>query len=543
MFEEPLFQDNIMEHIIKYMSYYLGYENWFMIFCGVLLFLYLCYKFLMYHNNVSYKGDFPAEEYKFSLKDKKEIWAFVFLILCVIFNIFAIFSQEMSFFDSYDTGGQVLPLLETGVTPAWGAWGRFSPLAFWDTNILYAVTHHFWVMDIYLSIQSLIIVLLLNCFLKFISVWKRLVCIGLIMISPVVFSISSIIYAEKLLLMYIIGSLIFMQKYSEQPDKKCFLWFAILLINFALYSKELSVLFYFGILFYYSVNHISSGRLVPSSFFHPIKTARNYPFEALLFLSIAIFALLYKAIMYYFFTSTYISFRKMELLDLLQIYYTEMTVSIVVLFVFIKELFVKKKCIFMEGMALGTLFITAVLVFILKIGHPVFSMFYKSYYLIIPYIIGLIYILWHLKSRWIIALISCALFINSIVRDYVIYNHEDGSAYREIAEFVMSGNETSKVNVFISNHSENGDWYIFARRLPFAYYWPNADINFFFPNADLESIGWYKKRKVFYKEVPDSGDYFVIRKGIYYSQDIKEISSKESQKVFENKIFEVYLIK
>jgi len=543
MLNEPLFQNDIFEHIIKYMSFYLGYEHWFFIFCGVLLLLYLCYKSLMYRNGVSYEGSFPTDEYKFSFAEKSQVWAFAFLILCLAYNIFGIFSQEMSFFSNYDTRGNVIPLLETGVIPTWGVWGRFCPLAFWDTNILYAVTHNFWIISIYLSIQSLMIAWLLNCFLVFVPTWKRFVCIGLIMISPVMFSIGSVVFSERLLLIYIIGSFICMQKYSKQSDKKYFLWFAILLINFALYSKELCVLLYFGVLLYGVINLVWQGKIAPMSFLHPIQMARRYPFECLLFLSLLIFTMIYKAVMYFVFDSLYVSYRQMDLVDLLKIYYSEIISTIIALFLFFKVLFYEKKYFFVEGVVLGAIIITGVLCFVLKIGHPVPSMIYKSYYLIVPCIVSLIYILWRLKNKWIIALLSCVFFVNSLVRNYAIYDHEDGFSHRELAEYLVSKEKNSEVNIFVSNHLEYNLWFVKTFILPYQYYWPDAKINFFSSGYELSTAKFDEKEVISYKGTLSSGDYFVVRKNEYYSQDLEQISQLSVDKVFENKMFEVYVIK
>ncbi|HCU58793.1 MAG TPA: hypothetical protein DIC64_02295 [Alphaproteobacteria bacterium] len=543
MLKEPLFQNDIFEHIIKYMTFYLGYEYWFLIFCGVLLFLYLCYKFLMYRNDVSYAGNFPTEEYPFSFAQKSQVWCLAFLILCVVYNIVAIFSQEMSFFSNYDTRGSVILIFERGVVPAWGVWERFCPLAFWDTNILYAVTHHFGVINVYLSIQSLIIVWLLNYFLRFMPVCKRFLCVGLIMASPVIFSISSVIFSERLLLMYIIGSLICFQKYGQYSQKKYFLWFGILLTNFALYCKELSVLFYFGIFFYYAVSHVWNGRIVPKSFLHPLQTARKYPFEVLLILSIVCFFSLYLFHMGGVMDSSYALARQMSLFETFKRYYTEIAVSIVVVFFMFKNLFSQQKYPLIEGMAFGSVMITIFVIFILRIGQFVLSMACLPYYLTVSHVIGLVYVFSYFKNKYFYVLVCFFLALNSIVRNIGIQQNYDGTYYREVAEFIMSGKEGAKVNVFISKHSDFGNWSIRAWRLPFVYYWPNANVDFFFSGADLNTIDFFEEDRVFYKKTPDVGDYFVIRKAKYYSQDMYEISGMEADKVFENKMFEVYLIK
>jgi len=543
MFREPLFQQDILKHIIKYMSFYLGYEHWFLIFCAVLFFIYCCYKVLMYKNEVSYASNFDSKVYPFSYKDIKAVYGFMFLILCLVYNIFGIFNQEMSLFANYDTRYHVILLFNDGGLPMWAVEGRFYPLAFWDTRIVYALTHNFFVINTYLSIQSVIIAWLLNCFLKFLPVWKRFLCIGLIMISPAVFSISSIVFSERLLLMYIIGSLICMQKFSEQSDKKYFLWFAILLINCALFSKELCVLFYFGILVYYSLGLILSGKIVPASFLSPIKTARTYPFETLLFLSIASFVSLYLIYMYTLFDSRYLFYRLVDFWGLCKLYYIEIIITTIVLILFVKKLFCSHKCIFMEAMAFGCIFLTIFLIFVLKLGQTVPCMAYLSYYLIIPSVIGMMYILWHIKNKYLLIFICCGLFVNSLLRNEVIRRHQDGVYYRELAEALMLENKEPQMNVFLANHMEYNIWYIRSFVLPYKYYWPKKHINFFSSETDENVIKIYGEDNIFHKEKPSFGDYYVMRKDEHYFEDLQQISDMNKEKIFENKMFEVYLIK
>lgn len=543
MINEPLFQNDILEHIIKYLSYYLGYGNWFIIFCSILLFLYICYKFLMHNNNVSYAGNFPKGKFCFSIHEKRDIYALIFLILCTAYNIFGIIDQEMSFFSNYDTRGSVIPLFEKGGLPMLGVSGRFYPLSFWDTRILYAITHNFYVINTYVNVQSVIIVILLNYFLQYIPIWKRFLCIGLIMISPAVFSINSIIYSERLLLMYIIGSFICMKKYSENPNKKFFLWFTILLINCALYSKESCVLFYSGILAYFVFGHIWYGRIIPQSFLTPIKTAKKIPFETLLFLSLLFFVLFYGCFMASVLDSKYVSFMFTSFSYLAKIYCTEIIITLITLFLLIKALFHKNKYSFLESCALGTIIVTAVLIFVLKIAQQVPSMAYKSYYLIIPNVVGLIYIYSRLKNKYFIVFLSCAFFAGFTMRDYTIHHREDGFAYREVADFIMSGKKAAEINVFMSNHAEPDNWQIKSWFMPYKYYWPDAHIKVF--SAKLEEGDFsilYNKYPIFYKEKPDIGDLFLIRKGEYYTQDLESISLQTCKKIFENDLFEVYSV-
>lgn len=543
MLNEPFFQTDILNHIIKYMSFYLSYENWFLTFICFLFFIYCCYKVATYQSTVSYKGAFPQERYVFSLQRKSDVYAFVFLILCFAYNVLGIFSQDLSLFANYDTRGNVIPIFERGVFPAWGSFFRFCPIAYWDTNIIYALTHHFGIIGVYLSFQSLIIIWLLNCFLRFIPAAKRLICIGLIMISPAVFSIGNIIFSERMLLIYILGSFICMQKYAENPKKTYFLWLTILLINFALYTKELSVLLYCGILGYYAVGHLLEGKITPSSFFHPIKTVRAFPFEVLLFLSLLIYAGLYGAHMPPTRYSKYVSDRALTLYTSFKLYYTEIIIAAISFYFMLRNLFSKKKYTFIEGMTLGATLTAFALAFVLRIGHLVPSMENKSYYMIIPFFIGMICIFWYIKNKYVLAFVCCALFVNALVRDYVIYNNDDGHSYREVAEAIMSKNKNPTVYIFMANHLDyDAGWFIRSWVTPYKYYWPNR-IKFFSAEINLRDIFLYNKESIYYKEKPDEGDYFVVRKDKYHSEALKQISENKSAKIFENDRFEVYIIK
>ena len=129
------------------------------------------------------------------------------------------------------------------------------------------------------------------------------------------------------------------------------------------------------------------------------------------------------------------------------------------------------------------------------------------------------------------------------MRDYTIHHREDGFAYREVADFIMSGKKAAEINVFMSNNAEPDNWQIKSWFMPYKYYWPDAHIKVF--SAKLEEGGFsilYNKYPIFYKEKPDIGDLFLIRKGKYYTQDLESISLQTCKKIFENDLFEVYSV-
>lgn len=319
--------------------------------------------------------------------------------------------------------------------------------------------------------------------------------------------------------------------------------FAILLINCALYSKELCILFYFGILAYYMFGHIWYGRIVLQSFLSPIQTAKKFPFEVLLSLSIFFFTALYYNIMGSALKSEYIAVRFMSFARLLQIYCIEIAVIIISLYIFVRMLMHKKKSAFIESSALGAIIVATVVIFIFKMAQYVPSMANKSYYLIISAVVGIIYIFSHLKNKYLIVLISGAFFITFIWRDYIIHRNEDGFSYRELAEFIISEKEGEKINIFMSNHMEYGIWFSRSWLMPYKYYWPDTDIRVFSSQVDKDVDTFNDKYPIYYKKRPDNGDYFLVRKGEYYEQDLKSISLQTSSKIFENDLFEVYLVK
>ncbi|MBR2300203.1 MAG: hypothetical protein IJ870_06515 [Alphaproteobacteria bacterium] len=553
MITEPLFQKHILDQIFNTFDRYLFVDNWILQYLGALFIIYLCYKVLTYKSVAFYPNFLPTENYPVSLKQKDTLYAFVFLCSCFFIYSLSLYFRELTFFNNIDTMGRnTMHLLQKGVTPMWGINGRLSPVAFWDVNIIYAVTHNFKLINIYIILQTLFIVYLLNSLLNFIPQPKKEIIIGLFILSPVFFWVNLITYPEKWLLIYVIGSLIFLKKYTQNTSNPTNLWYAILLTNLALYTKENTILLYFGILVYSVLYNIYIEKINLSSFIHPLRTCRQLPLETLLFISLLIFAHFWLENVYMIIDSPYLILREKTIIDCLKVYYFELFIILSACILCFKHILQNKSYILLNGLILGSCFLAIFTVFIAKMAPITSQMESKPYYLILAYMVCLIYLLSFLKNKKMWFLFVSAILVYITLRNIQIEQKEEGRSYREVAQFLISKNK-EQLNLFISQGSEPIVWCFGIWSTVYKYYWPNKKIHFFTSgfDKDIETSkvfipGWNNEYKIFhpinYKKLPSQGDFYIIKKTEAFKFDKTLIRDLPQQKVFTNKFFEVYEI-
>lgn len=553
MISEPLFEQNILNHMLSYLSNYLFFDQWILKYLSALFLLYICYKFFTYKNVAEYAPFLPAVTHKFSVKNKVDISGFIFLCLCFFGCALSIYLNETSLFNNYDTMSQnTTRIFQNGITPFWGVNGRFSPMAFFDINIIYAVTHNMKLINVYILLQTLIIICLMNSFFDFMPAAKRFVAAGLFILSPAFFWNNSISYPEKMLLIYVLSSLIFLKKYAKDTKKSSHLWLAILFMNLAIYTKETTILLYFGILVYSFLINLWREKITLASFIHPLKTAREFPLEILIFLSMLIYAWFYLQKVYAILDSPYLALRETSVSEASKKYFFEIIVVIFALILALKNLS-KNKLSFLGGsLILGSVFIIAMIVFYLKLTTFSSQLSGKTYYVILPYMICLFYFIYALNDKtWLCASLLLCVFVLSI--DIKIASREEGKSYREVAEFLISQNK-QPLNIFISAQTEPAPWWYSCWASVYKYYWPEHKI--FFKTSALDPtdttsalflVKWNKETNIYhpvsYEEAPKPNDFYVIKKTPFYDEDQKMLTNIDHKKVFENKFFEVYEIK
>jgi len=553
MISEPLFEQNISDKMFFYLDRYLLFDNWFLKYVGVLFLLYLCYKLLTYKNLVSYPHFLPDKTYHFSGHDKPAFFGLGFLLICFFVYAFSLYLNETSFFNNYDTmAHNTTRIFQQGITPFWGVNGRLSPMAFFDINIIYAVTHNFKLINVYILLQTVVIICLLNSFFDFMPAAKRFVATGLLILSPAFFWNNSVSYPEKMLLIYILSSLIFFKKYAANAKKSSNLWFAILFMNLAIYTKETTILLYFGLLVYAFLLHLWHEKITLSSFLHPVKTARTFPLEILIFLSVLIYAWFYLQKVYAILDSPYLALREATVSDAFKKYFFEIIVITLALIFALKNLSKNNLSFLGGGLILGSAFIIAMVVFYLKLTTFSSQLFGKTYYVVLPYMICLFYLAYALKNKaWLYVSVFICAFV--LFADSKIAFREEGKSYREVAEFLI-GQNNQPLNVFIAEKSEPAQWWYGCWASVYKYYWPKHKIQFKTSALNPEDMTsavflarWNMEKNLFhpisYETTPEANDFYVIKKTSFYDEDKKPLQNIYHKKVFENKLFEVYKIK
>lgn len=546
---ETLLRPNILEHICQNLSYYLSYHDWFLQYLVAMSILWLLYKLSTYNNKTSYSALFPV-----SIRSQpiNTLVANSFLGLCIIIYIICLYTQELSFFANYDTmGPNTMRILQQGVTPFWGLNGRFSPVAFWDINIVYAITHNFTVINTYILIQTFVITFLLNKLLDFIPRHKRLTAIGLFIITPAFLWTNNIIYPERMLIIYILSALLFLKKYIKQ-NNNISLWYCIIFINLSLYTKESCALFYLGILLYSFIQNLLQEKITTTSFIHPLKTIRQFPIEMLIFASLLIFSLFYLHNVFAITSSPYMSLRTSSVDNAIRTYGFELSIIALAVGFWIYAICRRQSFFFSNAVMCGCLCFVCTIIFVLKLVPFSSQMENKTYYMLIPCAIGIISLTIGTvgKYTWIV----CAAFIFSgaIYKNYNIAAAEEGKYYRQTALFLNNQNKHT-LNIFISKHSEPLSWWIAVWSALYKYYWPEKKIKFISPLLkpqhnlnDLQLTIWNREAATFhpmtYQDMPQTGDFYVIKKTKNYQSDKDAIKTLPHDLSFSNNLFEVYEI-
>ena len=554
MISEPLFQKDILAHISFYLSNYLFFDYWILKFSAALFLIYVLYKLITYKCTAEYPNFLPSEVYKFSLQRKPDIYGFVFMLLCFFLYAASLYLNETSLFNNYDTMSQnTTRIFERGVIPFWGVNGRLSPIAFADVNLLYAFTHNFKLLNVYIILQTVLIIYLLNLFFDFMPPLKRFTATGLFILSPVFFWNTAVSYPEKMLLIYVLSSLIFFKRYSKNTNQSINLWLGILFMNLAIYPKETAILLYFGILVYSFLYNLWHEKITLSSFLHPVKTARTFPLEILIFISMLIYAWLYLQKVYAILDSPYLALREATILDSAKLYSFEILVITFAFIMALKNLYQKNLHFLNGGLVLGSVFLVAFVVLYLKMITFSSQLTGKTYYVVLAYLICLYYFIFTVKNFkiWLIlSIILCAII--SLI-DFKIASKEEGRSYREVAEFLISQKQ-DPLYIFISEKTEPAPWWCNCWISAYKYYWPQRKI--FFKSSALNPedttsaiflAKWNMERNLYhpisYETTPEANDFYVIKKTSFYDEDKKPLQNIYHKKVFENKLFEVYKIK
>lgn len=552
----PWFENNIISVILRNLHFYFFGSSWLLYALVIFAFFYILYLSL-YKNNKKYlQQPVPLGIYKYNGSNLINKLALTLCIATLALYSLTIYSLENSLFNNYDLMSlNTIYIFLKGMKATYNV-SRLCPLSFFDLNVIYAISHNFYIVNLFIIAKQVLIACLLFNFLNFIPVTKRLFTISGILLTPALFWINNIIFPEQNVLIFVLASLIFLKKFFNNGQAANLLYFAVF-TNLAVYSKETTIIFYLGTLLYSAVYQTYRGNINFSNIWNPIRLAKLFPAETIIFCSFIIFAVFYLINVIPSAENIYVYERNSSFAKIFWLYKFEFFIILTAWIVAIKKCCkqtTESASIFNEGLLCGATAILLFISFYLKITPILSHVNHKSYYVVISAIFGIIYISQNIQSKKILITFFSILVIYSSITNYTLYRQETGISYRQTADFFSQRLETEdKLNIMISENSEPSGWTFETWSYAYKYYFPNKDITFKFPiltesnpNAKFSLYIYQKYSEVMTKIVGtqqlSAGDYFIIKKGIA-DMDFERIKDHPHELVYENKLFKVYQIK
>lgn len=548
MYQPPLFREDILSRIFNNFHFYLTSNEWgghFLLVCLVLG----AYLLLFRPHNHCYAGLRWKETYYWQ---KTDMPALIFPAAVFIFYLAVFYRQEASIFSYPDLMSHLnLDIFKNGVTPVYGHYERVRPFGFWENNIFYAVSENMHILNLTVWLSVLAFMAAMYFWLDFIPVKKRLTLIGLAVLLPGYFWTNNLIFNERIWLIEVILSLIFLRRFLRQGTLADLAIFA-LLMNIALYSKETVTLFYAGIFAVFGSEKILTGKIVPKDFLHPVQLLRKFPVEITLFNSLLFFFVFYHLILFSIKDSAYLDRRTGEFIKLISLYWYETVVSMIAAAILVFRLVRNKIHTLWDGIAAGSLAVTGYVYYLSLMPESQF-MDWKSYYLILPCIFLTIYVLNAVKNLKLFYVLAAFITLYSINFNYTHMDRLEGKEYRGVAEFISKNSQTGKTfNLYMSPHSEVNIWWYGTWASGLKYVFPDRKINIKLPGLPQYEnelmILFYQQDKENYqplsiiKEKPQKGDYYLLRRNQYYNEDMEFIIGLPRIRVYENRSFEIYHI-
>ena len=512
MRQEALFNSGVFHSVYDNWLNYLTADNMYVyaaVAVAVLFLAWLPFKFVAVND---YRTFMPAEKLFFD-RSRISDWSGA-VLLAFSFAAYAtvMFCQEMSVFNNFDmmTIGFITSLKQ-GVTPVFGEW-RFTPLSGFDYNFLFAVTNNGCVITVYIMLKQLLCLFLLYKIFAFVPVAKRLVMLASVNFIPSVFWMNNIIFQEQNILIFVLLSLLALNRYQQTSRSSFLLWF-ILAMNVALYIKETTVLLYAGLGIWLVLNAVFCEKITFWSFRHPLRTIKTLPVEWLMFWSMFVYST-YWMLAEPIFDNRYLYSHARSLAETVNVYKTELALAEVALLIMAAK-FVRRRFSTMnllgEGSVLGCAFIVVYVVFRLHIVPA--SDYLLSYYLYLPAVFCTSYIFCNLSKRLILGALTAILAIYSIYENYTINISCHGKDRRAVAEFIITraAKENMTVYLHINQRIYFKWWKTMAWSSALKYAAPDIHLRL---KTDLDIYRFYVPEDDKFFETalgqPEKGDYILV---------------------------------
>lgn len=532
MKQEAWFQPDIWATMARNFDFYFFCGPWIFVAAAAALILLLNFAIVFRRHPVWEYNFFPAEKCRFDAGSRDDVWA---LAVCgAVFGLYVanMYGGENSIFAHLDLMSvNTLNIFDQGVVPEYSAI-RFSPLAFWDINAVYAVTHNYYLIHLYTAAKLLLILYLLYRLFDFVPVRLRFYGMALTVLLPSFFWLNSVIFPEQNAIIAFLLSLAALKKFGATRHYRWLLGF-VAAMNWAIYTKETVILLYAVVAGVSLLANVAAGKIDMKSFLHPWRTAARFPVEYLIFWTALLFVSFYMLLTDSTFPNIYIASHQTGFLKILNIYKLNLLLAAYGAGLMLYRLFYKKIGAFWmmnEGLLCGALTVTYAVVFYFGIiPYPE----YKTYYLVLSDIVLVWYAVQNTPSvKLKVAAMAALAFLCALV-DFSFYEQDEGRDRREAVEFIGRQTAGGEETVFFMPVHTIGDlWELESWNSAFKHSF--SERNLIFKNQMGAVLG---NGTMFYPMVsgaPRSGDYVIEVK--WRNRPLPE----GAVKIFDNKSIGIY---
>lgn len=526
MRQEPWLESDILATMGRHFDFYLFFGPWFFAAIAAALFLLLQWALVWRRHPQWNYNFFPKRHYEFAPSDWPALGFATAVFALYMVMMYAGENSILSNLDLMHIGN--MTAYQQGVTPIYSSI-RMSPLSFWDLNALYAVTHNFYLINLYIAAKMLLILYLCYCLLDFVPVSRRLYGLGLMLLLPSLFWLNSVAFPEQNALIAMALSFLSLRRFAK-TRRYFWLFLFLLTMNWAIYTKETVAVFYVGIAAVTLGQAFLNEQINLRSFLHPFRTIAQFPAEWLIFWSALLFTSFYKLLQDADGANIYVAAHQKDFLTTLQIY----ALSLFLLAAAFGTMLWRwrrqkgKNCPQAAvGLLLGAALADYLIVFYYGITP---SPAYKPYYLVFSDIVAL----WWLISadfrwnKWLLGgLVALCLLINTI-----FFGRELGRDRHAAMEFLLADTQGAPATVYMPIFSRGELWQAECWNGAFKYLAPRQKLLF------KNNLGAKWTADDYMHEIvtaePVKGDYILLING-------RENSLPEGAvKLFVNKAAEIY---
>lgn len=540
MFQEKIFNHDILSSIVHNYTYFFTFLDMYVYAGYVLGILLLLGLPLIFCGTNEYLPFFSNEQKIFNYRKKSDWIGLSALLLSITAFFIIMIMQENSLFCNFDSMTiDYIDSLKQGIKPVFGEW-RFTPMSGIDYNFAFAVTNNYFMINCYVALKQLFCLWLLYKLFCFMPVDKRLFMLAVINFIPACFWMNNFIFQEQNILIFVVLSLMSLNKY-QQNSKSRYLFYFLITMNLAMYTKENVILFYAGLGAWLILTAVVNEKITLNSFFHPLKTIKTLPVEWIMFWSFFVYSTCW-------FLSTpidenrYLTTHSRNLAEVCNIYKCELALNAIALIVMLVKVFrkqFKNMNLLGEGSVFGSSLVTFFIVFKSHIVPA--SDYILSYYLYLTAVFCTAYIFCNLSRKWLLGTFAIVVIAYSGWENYNIHLAQKGVYRRELAEFIISKAKDEDMVIYMhSNQRLDYKWWkTMGWSASLKYAAPDARLHL---KTDLDIYSFYHAEdSKFFRMLlgkPEKGDYILVN----VTERPAFVPAPEYETVYQNKVYRLYYI-